>query len=87
VDGRADRRTVRHFGSARSCPFLPRRDRPSARRAEAGIRDESVIKNKPARAQAAISGPSRSQCSGPGGVLFASWATAAEIRRQVSAPS
>ena len=40
VDGRGDSRTVRHFGSALSCPFLPRRDRPSARRAEAGIRDE-----------------------------------------------
>jgi hypothetical protein len=27
------------------------------------------------------------QCSGPGGVLLASWTMAAEIRRQVSAPS
>jgi hypothetical protein len=49
VDGRADSRRGRHFGSALSCHFLPRRDRPSARRAEAGIRDETVIKNKPLR--------------------------------------
>jgi hypothetical protein len=45
---------------------------------------KSVIKNK---LVTAISGPFRSQCSGPGGVLFASWAAAAEIRRQVSAPT
>jgi hypothetical protein len=48
---------------------------------------KSVFKNKLGRERDGWFRVRSDQCSGPGGVLFASSATAAVIRRQVVAPS
>jgi len=47
---------------------------------------KSVINNKTRREPGGAFRTRFDQCSSPGGVLLASWMTAAEIRRQVSAP-